>query len=93
MTTRRAAMLMLAGWYLMLPPVGHDGSEAVLSGWGILHSYDTAPECEASREKREEESGLRLPPLPSGFQPRRDLAICVASDDPRLKVPFEIHVP
>ncbi|SRR5216684_4712508 len=90
MKTRHAAALALVGWYLMVPR--SSGSEAVLYSWSILHSYDTAQACEAAREKSREEAEASLPP--GALKSRlTDLSICVASDDPRLKVPFELKIP
>jgi hypothetical protein len=99
MKTRCAAALMLTGWYLMVPPLGYNGNQTILSGWVVLHSYDTARECEAVREKMNQEAASReaasrspIPPPPPGSLPINSPA-CFASDDPRLKSPFEVHVP
>jgi hypothetical protein len=87
MKLRNAAALALVGWYLMMPPLGPDGriqKYAPLSQWEISSSYDSADDCEKVRlvasgwmpganEKK------------TAHTPRGDAAICVASDDPRLK--------
>jgi len=86
MNLRHAAALALVGWYLMVPPHEYKGNQAVLYGWKIIHSYDTAQACEEQRAK-----GIPgLPPFPKGFE---WVAICVASDDPRLKFPVQMHIP
>jgi len=46
--TRRAAALALVGWYLMVPPLSHDGGvddEAPLSKWFVLDRFDSAAKC------------------------------------------------
>jgi len=85
---RHAAALVLVGWYLMAPPRGYNGSQAILSGWAIERSYDTAQACEQARATMDAE----FPPLPSGKRAHYP-DLCVASDDPRLKLPLEIHIP
>jgi hypothetical protein len=74
----------LLGWYLMAPPANYNGSQAVLSTWRIVHSYDTAQACEEARTK--------VPSPPRGFKVET-LELCVASDDPRLKLPIELRSP
>jgi hypothetical protein len=93
MLPRHAAALALVGWYLIVPPRGNNGSQAILSGWTIVHSYDTARECEQAHKDRLA-AMPKLPPLPSGFVPKfPDSFVCVASDDPRLRLPLEFHMP
>jgi hypothetical protein len=88
-----ALSFVLAGWYLLVPPLGYNGNQTFLSGWVVLHSYDTARECEAVREKMNQEAARRSPiPPPPGSLPINS-PVCVASDDPRLKSPFEVHLP
>ncbi len=49
MRLRHAAALALTGWYLMTPPLGaHDEP---LSHWNILKTFDTAAECQSSRQE------------------------------------------
>jgi len=78
MSSRQAAVLALAGWYLMLLPNSGPGIATISPPvWAaIQHSYDTAKECEHARAK------AVLPPTPT----RIDHAFyCIASDDPRLR--------
>jgi hypothetical protein len=55
MTLRRAAVLALVGWYLMIPPTSYENgelrvlSDAPLSAWKVLGTYDSAPECQRAR--------------------------------------------
>lgn len=82
-----AAALVLVGWYLMMPPLNRnlpDGvdTDAPLSRWVYLGSFDTASECNefalrsASEYKAagDKESEILM------FLDR-----CIATDDPRLK--------
>jgi hypothetical protein len=48
MKLHHAAALAVAGWYLMIPPLGSDGrrdDSAPLPQWKIRGSFDTAVEC------------------------------------------------
>lgn len=76
MTLRHAAVLALVVWYLLMPPLRHDGtvsSFAPLTNWKKLGTYETFDECEKALE------GLR------GGPSQKEAATCVASDNPRLK--------
>jgi hypothetical protein len=81
MILRRAAALVLVGWYLMLC----DPSTAdIMPSFGchIQKSFDTAKECEEARGK------AVLPPQPTTEekkQTKHDFR-CLATDDPRLKL-------
>jgi hypothetical protein len=80
-----AVALALVGWYLMTPPqtrtwwIGPQRSdvEAPLSRWTNVQSFDKADLCEAARLAAQQNAGDAAPG--SGH------AVCVASDDPRLK--------
>jgi hypothetical protein len=84
MNLRRAALLALAGWYLLVLPRKSQGSMAVdvsapLTEWHIFKSFDSVKECEALREKiTQGEKGTE-------FYPAILTSACVVSDDPRLK--------
>ena len=76
MTLRHAAVVALVVWYLLMPPLRHDGtvsSFAPLTEWEKLGTYDTFYRCERALK------GL------SGGPSREEAATCVASDDPRLE--------
>jgi len=99
MKSRHAAALALAGWYLMAPPTyrGPDGSFVTKTAtplrlWQNIGSYDHAAECEDERRaflhlKRtesattfaQESSEVKLSIVSSWS------AVCVATDDSRLK--------
>jgi hypothetical protein len=72
-----AVALAVLGWYLMMPPqtrfwwIGAQRSDdsAPLNQWTNAQSFDKAQLCEAARIATQVQSG----------------AICVATDDPRLK--------
>jgi hypothetical protein len=76
-----AAALALLGWYLMLPPqtrtwwVGPERYDDVapLSSWTIERSFDKAELCEATQQQAGDMT------IGAGH------AVCVATDDPRLK--------
>jgi hypothetical protein len=80
-----AAALALVGWYLFVPPTTRTwwiGAEryddaAPLSSWTIERSFDKAEGCEAARLTTQQQAGDEAI--------RMDHAVCVASDDPRLK--------
>ncbi len=86
--------LLALGWYLMVPPSIHKGSESTttlepLSQWENLHSFDTAAACEAGLD--EVTKGVREDaaknPNPKTLMKLNWIsdAVCIASDDPRLK--------
>ena len=90
MNLRHAAALALVGWYLMIPPIIHDSvqSGAPLSSWHIFGSYDKATEC---RTDNVDKLNFWISNSAKGL-PGRDrtlgalqYAVCVATDDPRLK--------
>src|SRR5262249_7470398 len=75
-----AATALLAGWYLIVPPMHQSGfwsrlgmrfadTNAPLSQWSIVGAFKTSRECEAAIAKRT--AGQRE-------------ARCIGSDDPRL---------
>jgi hypothetical protein len=82
--------LVLVAFYLMIPPLGADGlsidTKAPLSTWyNMKPSFDSNQECEATKGRM-----IALHPHPSdpAEQLRHDgakAAVCVPSDDPRLK--------
>jgi len=51
-----ATALALVGWYLMAPPIQHEGSrtfvnvEASLGDWEIIHKYDSADDCQDGKD-------------------------------------------
>jgi len=108
MKPRHAAALALVGWYLMVPPLGWSDSTrgavdfgAPLSTWFLSKSFDTAKECEHARKTKYIEASREEHKIPlSELQesPRLPILIedmfnsCIASNDPRLKVP-EIIAP
>jgi hypothetical protein len=48
---RHAAALALMGWYLMLAPSVPSGSNAPLSNWRTVGSYDSAEACNENKEQ------------------------------------------
>jgi hypothetical protein len=66
----------LAGWYLMVPPlnlVGHEiDRTAPPNQWSVIDSFSTQGECTNAM-------------IDSHGQPIYRAAICIPSDDPRLK--------
>ena|SRR5208337_381242 len=99
MNIRHAAALALVGWYLMAPPFHHKNtgvidsveSEAPLSTWTLIDSFDTAAECRSGHEKNI--AAERLSGQSSHLSPEIEAvrvlaafhAQCIATDDPRLK--------
>ena len=99
---RHAAALAFVGWYLMMPPdsakVPHSvDSEAPLSRWIIVATYDTQDNCEKAladiQHKEQDPIELDKTGKLQRFQ-KHDAALgkaraidagCVESDDFRLK--------
>lgn len=82
---RHTAALALMGWYLFVPPqtrtwwIGAQRYDdaAPLNRWTLERSFDKAQACEAARLSTEAQ--------PGDAAIRMGHAVCVASDDPRLK--------
>jgi hypothetical protein len=80
MSTNRARVMrwmgsLAAGWFLLIPTSGdlkpvHGRSESI-AGWTHLGSFESALACELARQAKSERE--------------RSRAICVFSDDPRLR--------
>jgi hypothetical protein len=96
MQPRRAAALVLVGWYLIVPSFmdrlilrqGDPHTIAALvindlSTWQTLQAYDTAKQCEAVRAalKSKDNGGA----VKTDLQVEARFAQCIASGDPRLK--------
>ena len=82
---RYTAALTLVGWYLCVAPqtrIWWFGPEryddaAPLSRWTIDRSFDKAGVCEAARQTTQQQAGEA--------GDRMNHAVCIASDDPRLR--------
>jgi hypothetical protein len=101
MKPRHAAALALVGWYLMVPPVLYPGpiSSRVFMPppfdrtWRVKATFNSANDCEVAREKHETDFALEVKSVipkryeahPTLSSPTDDGALCIASDDPRLK--------
>jgi hypothetical protein len=99
MNSHHAAALALVGWYLILPPyVKGEGVHisAPFSEWEIVASFDTAEECRPQRDTYqkikpwEEPETKNIDPTTQAeakavWEQQVAKAICIASDDPRLK--------
>lgn len=90
--SRHAAVLALAGWYLMLPPLAADrpdvDQDAPLSTWKQGSAFDTAKDCEANladalKRLNHVHGDMQVP----SFYHEYEYARCIAVDDPRLKSP------
>jgi hypothetical protein len=91
MKIRHAAVLAVAGWYLMVPPLDmatHKlNPDEPLAAWHNFGSYDHASACSSDREKQLNfwlskgslSEGERL--TVEGLQSYQ----CIATDDPRLR--------
>jgi hypothetical protein len=89
--------LILLTWYLIVPPIknGQLGLGQYLSTWTIAKRFDGATECQKDLDAARKQPSLKPAWLPGGFtvdtregKHRTSLAVflalCVASDDPRL---------
>ena len=92
MKLRHAAALALVGWYLMLPPLDHGVPivKAPYSEWDNWQGFDTADACQAKKSFFQNEA---LEPAQKIGETATQLAmdcrffdaLCIATDDPRLK--------
>jgi len=101
MNLRHAATLALVGWYLMVPPAGlifPETSPRVFMPkfdrtWRVKATFNSANDCAVAREKHEADFALGVKSImPKGYEthptrssPIDDGALCIATDDPRLK--------
>jgi len=99
MNLRHTAALALVGWYLMLPPMNSwprtpwIDRNAPFSKWTIQATLNSANDCEVARDKHEIDFALAVKSAnpkrheadPNLSSPIDDGALCIASDDPRLK--------
>jgi hypothetical protein len=94
---RHAAALALVGWYLMTPPIDRAGSggqfwvpaNEPLSMWSTDRTFSSEDECKSAL------ANLKQSHIYTGYSGRgdseyakdqqRQQAICVSTDDPRLK--------
>jgi len=92
MTLRHAATVLLAVWYLMVPPIelSRSGERAFdfyapLSHWYRWDFYQTARECRDVDHDLfvRSESILRIDPMDDATNAYLE-SQCVASDDPRM---------
>ncbi len=85
MKSRRAAVLALLGWYLLIPPLRHSGFDdsAPLSKWWTYKNFDTAADC-TNGFRRNEPPGREVRVRDHGGKDTSYRNRCIASDDPRL---------
>jgi hypothetical protein len=84
MKFRYSLSLALTGWYLMSPPLTSDHSihsEAPISGWQIIDSFDAADACRDALKVLLRESTK----WEDWRKDRGTQTVCIATDDPRLK--------
>ena len=95
MTLRHTVTLAVIGWYLLMPQVSDKGavlSDWPLSRWKLDSSYDSAEKCENNRRIATDfvtkeglvKQGVSAQIL-DGVYAAYHNAICVSTDDPRLK--------
>jgi len=93
MNPRHAAALALVGWYLMVPPIvgDHADKSAPLSRWEMTPgSYDAAVDCRKGLRDSVRDAARDLKDPRIDRTKRNNAlqfldAVCVATDDPRLK--------
>jgi len=83
MKPRYSAPLLLVAWYLLFAPTtkGNMNVDAPLSQWKQSASYDTSDDCEGARKQIVAVATAVGSSAPKG----RVWAMCVPTDDPRLK--------
>jgi hypothetical protein len=86
----RAAALVVAGWYLIIPPSIPPGStygyDKPVNQWRIIQAFDSADDCEDFKatffdSSRQQRALGVLDPAYRNYM----FAQCIASDDPRLR--------
>jgi hypothetical protein len=88
------ALALLLAWYLMMPPFQMSGDDvradlyAPLSKWSQVRSFHSASDCDAARiaEQRKPTGNLVIMLGAKQAQAVTNAAVCVPSDDPRLKL-------
>jgi len=100
MISRHASAVLLLGWYLMVPPVedlprkdpGDGGGVpyrvkrgATLSAWEIANSFDSADECRNAKKELTASATHSSDRLSIANVMAKREALCIATDDPRLK--------
>jgi hypothetical protein len=82
------AAVLLAGWYLMLPPLGGGpekvNSDAPLRQWQVIEGFDTAEDCR-NTAAYDWELLLKQVRPPEVVVKQYTLSTCIATGDPRLK--------
>lgn len=83
MNFRHTSPLLVAAWYLLFAPAtkGVMKVDAPLSQWKQTGSYDNSGDCEAARKQIVAVANA----VGSKAPPGSVWAMCVPSDDPRLK--------
>jgi hypothetical protein len=82
MKPRRAAVLAIVGWYLMVPTKNH--LDAPMRYWSLVENYGSAKECSEAQSallKESKNPDSKLHRLTDEVA----LSECIRSDDPRLK--------
>jgi hypothetical protein len=90
MKPHHAVALALVGWYLMVPPMYAPNHEvdfnAPLAKWVIIDSFDTASECGVYANHWQSHFPYEGDPAKrTAVKSRLKAAICVSTDDPRLR--------
>jgi hypothetical protein len=87
LSRRHAVALAVLGWYLMMPPTGHDypmgNADAPLSQWIRRPTvYRDKGECEQVLDRHRRLKNSKNKQIAVKFYKQ---AQCIATDDPRLK--------
>jgi hypothetical protein len=90
MNLRHAAVLAVAGWYLIAPPpingdLNRLATDAPIRDWQVIHAFDSAGEC-ANNLSLLRDFTAKDPAVPSGNL-RLQMSFCIAADDPRMNDP------
>jgi len=95
---RHSIVMLLTGWYLLLPPSGmRNGGEwfhkmtAPLSQWFNIASFDTARECEDIKAATMARGPDPEPPFPPGFVEDWGKAVRSGSDMNEWRTQWEAH--
>jgi hypothetical protein len=88
------ALAPLLGWILMVPPFQFSGDtpranlDAPLSQWSQVRTFNRDSDCEAARSdyQRKPTGNLVIMLGQKQAQAVTNAAVCVSSDDPRLKL-------
>jgi hypothetical protein len=87
MKVHHAAAIAVAGWYLMMPPLGNGKVylNAPLSMWQVVASLETLEDCKSVIQNyKKHPAEISDPQVRELIDRRNAHAMCVSEEDPRV---------